>query len=123
MCLQWVTGPILRPKELREVLREISEWILEYEHKPCVSDVLHNVVHEEKESALGEHSERLAIAYGLLRSKAPATIRAVKNLRTCGDCHEVTKIISKIYDREINIRDWIRFHKFINGTCSCRDFW
>jgi len=104
-------------------LREISEWILEYEHKPCVSDVLHNVVHEEKESALGEHSERLAIAYGLLRSKAPATIRAVKNLRICGDCHEVTTIISKIYDREINIRDWIRFHKFINGTCSCRDFW
>lgn len=31
---------------------------------------------------------RLAIAYGLLRSKAPATIRAVKNLRICGDFHE-----------------------------------
>lgn len=110
-------------KELKEFLREISKRVLEYGHKPSISDVLHNVVYEEKESALGEHSERLAIAYGLLKSKAPAAIRVIKNLRICGDCHEVTKIISKIYEREIIIRDRIRFHKFVNGTCSCRDFW
>lgn len=36
-----------KTKELREVLRQMSEWILEYGHKPCVSDVLHNVVYEE----------------------------------------------------------------------------
>lgn len=36
-----------KTKELREVLRQMSEWILEYGHKPRVSDVLHNVVYEE----------------------------------------------------------------------------
>lgn len=110
-------------EELTIILRDISERVCEFGHKPWVSDVLHNVVDEEKESALGEHSERLAIAYGLLKTKAPAVIRIVKNLRVCGDCHEVTKIISKIYEREIIVRDRVRFHKFVNGTCSCRDFW
>ncbi|XWS43147.1 hypothetical protein CRYUN_Cryun16bG0077700 [Craigia yunnanensis] len=71
---------------------------------------------------LCEHSERLAIAYGLLKTKAPVPIRIVKDMRVCSDCHEVTKIISKIYEREIIVRDRVWFHKFVNGTCSCRDY-
>lgn len=50
-------------------------------------------------------------------------IRVVKNLRVCGDCHEVTKIISKVYNREIIVRDRVRFHRFVNGSCSCKDYW
>ncbi|PSS01814.1 Pentatricopeptide repeat-containing protein [Actinidia chinensis var. chinensis] len=110
-------------KEIREVLRDISETVCGVRHKPWTSDVLHNVGDEEKESALCEHSERLAIAYGLLKTKAPAVIRVVKNLRVCVDCHEVTKIISKLYEREIIVRDRVRFHKFVDGSCSCKDFW
>lgn len=70
-----------------------------------------------------EHSERLAIAYGLMKTKSPIVIRIVKNLRACEDCHEVTKIISKVYGREIVVRDRVRFHKFVDGTCSCKDYW
>ncbi|RWW19590.1 hypothetical protein GW17_00016331 [Ensete ventricosum] len=110
-------------KEIREMLRDIAERVRRAGHEPWTSAVLHDVVEVEKQSALCEHSERLAIAYGMLKTEAPVVIRVVKNLRVCGDCHEVTKIISQIYDREIIVRDRVRFHRFVNGTCSCSDFW
>ncbi|PON32483.1 DYW domain containing protein [Parasponia andersonii] len=88
-----------------------------------VREVLHRVVDEEKENALGEHSERLAVAYGLWKTKAPAVIMVVNNLRICGDCHEVMKIVSKINEREIIVRDRFRFHKFVKGSCTCKDYW
>ncbi|CAO1946367.1 unnamed protein product [Urochloa humidicola] len=110
-------------KEIRLVLREIAERVRRAGHKPSTAAVLHDVGEEEKEVALCEHSERLAIAYGLLKTKAPHVIRVVKNLRFCPDCHEVAKIISKSYNREIIVRDRVRFHKFKGGGCSCKDFW
>ncbi|XP_034693070.1 pentatricopeptide repeat-containing protein At4g21065-like, partial [Vitis riparia] len=122
---EFVMGDWSHPEamEVREILRDISKRVHAVGHQPGISDVLHNVVDEEKENALCEHSERLAIAYGLLKTKRPMAIRIVKNLRVCGDCHEVTKIISAEYRREIIVRDRVRFHKFVNGSCSCRDFW
>lgn len=69
------------------------------------------------------HSEMLAIALGLLRTPKGMTLRIVKNLRVCKDCHSLTKFASSIYDREIVVRDRIRFHHFKNGMCTCNDFW
>ncbi|XP_058106837.1 pentatricopeptide repeat-containing protein At2g02980, chloroplastic-like [Magnolia sinica] len=122
---EFVMGDESHPeaKDIREVLMDISEQVRLVGHEPWTSTVLHDVGEEEKESALFEHSERLAIAYGMLKTKAPVVIRVVKNLRVCGDCHEVTKIISKVYGREIIVRDRVRFHRFINGGCSCKDYW
>ena len=122
---EFVTGDWYHPeaKEIRQVLKDISERVSDSGHEPHISDVLHNVADEEKGTYLCEHSERLAIAYGLLKTKAPVPIRLVKNLRVCSDCHEVAKIISKIYEREFIVRDQVRFHKFVNGACSCRDYW
>ncbi|XP_010557955.1 PREDICTED: pentatricopeptide repeat-containing protein At5g66520 [Tarenaya hassleriana] len=77
----------------------------------------------EVEMAMEQHSERLAIAYGMMKSKAGSTLRIVKNLRVCKDCHTVTKLISKIYQRDIVMRDRIRFHHFSDGKCSCGDYW
>ncbi|OAY84999.1 pentatricopeptide repeat-containing protein At1g59720, chloroplastic/mitochondrial-like [Ananas comosus] len=122
---KFVVGDDSHPeiREIRKVLRDIAELARKAGHKPWTSAVLHDVGEEEKEEALVEHSERLAIAFGLLKIKAPNVIRVVKNLRFCADCHEVTKIISKAYEREIIVRDRIRFHHFVKGTCSCKDFW
>lgn len=122
---EFVMGDQSHPevKMLREFMEEMAERVRATGYRPSISDVLHKVVDEEKEGALGEHSERFAIAYGLLKTGAPVVIRVVKNLRVCGDCHEVIKIISKIYEREIIVRDRVRFHKFVKGTCSCKDFW
>lgn len=110
-------------KEITAMMKDISERVHQAGHEPWTSVVLHDVGEEEKETALGEHSERLAIAYGLLKTRAPAIIRVVKNLRICSDCHEVTKIISKLYEREIVVRDRVRFHRFVDGNCSCKDYW
>ncbi|XP_057999820.1 pentatricopeptide repeat-containing protein At4g21065 [Hevea brasiliensis] len=122
---EFVMGDWSHPEaeEIKRTLKDVYVRIHSTGYEPCVSSVLHNVDDEEKENSVSEHSERLAIAYGLLKTKAPAAIRIVKNLTVCWDCHEVTKIISKVYNREIIVRDRVRFHKFVNGTCSCRDYW
>uniref|UniRef100_K7KQI8 DYW domain-containing protein n=1 Tax=Glycine max TaxID=3847 RepID=K7KQI8_SOYBN len=51
------------------------------------------------------------------------TVRVTKNLRVCGDCHEMGKFMSKTTGREILLRDSNRFHHFKDGLCSCRGFW
>ncbi|KAG6490265.1 pentatricopeptide repeat-containing protein At4g21065-like [Zingiber officinale] len=90
---------------------------------PCTSNVLADIEEEEKETALNYHSERLAIAFSLLKTAPGTPIRIVKNLRVCADCHLVTKLISKVYEREIIVRDRTRFHHFRDGFCSCKDYW
>ncbi|XP_058722134.1 pentatricopeptide repeat-containing protein At1g11290, chloroplastic-like [Vicia villosa] len=84
---------------------------------------IHDVEEDVKEQLLSSHSERLAIAFGLLNTKAGTTIHIRKNLRVCGDCHEATKYISLVTGREIIVRDLQRFHHFKNGRCSCGDYW
>ncbi|XP_014499599.1 pentatricopeptide repeat-containing protein At1g11290, chloroplastic [Vigna radiata var. radiata] len=84
-----------------------------------IGDVEENL----KEQLLSSHSERLAIAYGLLNTSPGTTIHIRKNLRVCGDCHEATKYISLVTGREIIVRDLRRFHHFKNGNCSCGDYW
>ncbi|XP_020102265.1 pentatricopeptide repeat-containing protein At3g56550 [Ananas comosus] len=69
------------------------------------------------------HSEMLAIAYGLMRTPEGTSLRIVKNLRVCKECHLMTKMVSKAYSREIIVRDRVRFHHFKDGSCSCKDFW
>lgn len=78
---------------------------------------------EEREQALMSHSERLAIAFGLIASRPGVPLRVFKNLRICSDCHSAVKLVSDVYKREIVIRDRNRFHCFKQGTCSCSDYW
>ncbi|XP_010067671.2 pentatricopeptide repeat-containing protein At1g11290, chloroplastic [Eucalyptus grandis] len=84
---------------------------------------IHDVEDDVKEQLLNSHSERLAIAFGLLNTSPGTTIHIRKNLRVCGDCHDATKYISLVTGREIIVRDMQRFHHFKNGTCSCGDYW
>ncbi|XP_071689932.1 putative pentatricopeptide repeat-containing protein At3g11460, mitochondrial [Rutidosis leptorrhynchoides] len=69
------------------------------------------------------HSEKLALAFGLLSLPGWMPIDIMKNLRICDDCHFVMKLVSRVTSRELIIRDANRFHYFKNGSCSCRDFW
>ena len=104
-------------------LRSLKEQMKESGYVPETRFVLHDIDQEAKEEALLSHSERLAVAYGLLNSPPRAPIRVIKNLRFCGDCHNALKIISKLVGRELIIRDAKRFHHFKDGLCSCRDYW
>ncbi|CAI0447161.1 unnamed protein product [Linum tenue] len=90
---------------------------------PDTRYVLHDIDQEAKEQALLYHSERLAIAYGLISTLARTTLRIIKNLRICGDCHNAIKIMSRIVGRELIVRDNKRFHHFRDGKCSCGDYW
>ncbi|POO00047.1 DYW domain containing protein [Trema orientale] len=78
---------------------------------------------DTKRHSLDLHSERIALAFGLLSSKPGIPIRIFKNLRVCNDCHKVFKLISSSFDVEIIMRDRARFHHFRHGTCSCMDYW
>ncbi|KAL8112804.1 hypothetical protein AgCh_020196 [Apium graveolens] len=90
---------------------------------PVCESVMHELEEEEREFALRYHSEKLAVAFGLLKTRPGMTITIVKNLRMCEDCHTALKFISVICSREIVVRDKLRFHHFRNGSCSCMDYW
>lgn len=90
---------------------------------PSKELVLMDVSDEEKEENLNYHSEKLALAYGILKSSPGTGIQITKNLRTCLDCHCWMKVVSKILYRVIVVRDRIRFHRFEGGVCTCGDYW
>ncbi|XP_021737073.1 pentatricopeptide repeat-containing protein At1g20230-like [Chenopodium quinoa] len=90
---------------------------------PKIDYVLQDVEEQDKEQMLCGHSEKLAVAFGLLNTPAGFPLRVIKNLRICGDCHAVIKFISSIERREIFVRDTNRFHHFKDGECSCGDHW
>ncbi|XP_077217770.1 pentatricopeptide repeat (PPR) superfamily protein [Tasmannia lanceolata] len=86
-------------------------------------EVLLDLDEEGKELALSLHSEKLAIAFSFIKTTPGTPIHIVKNLRICVDCHVAIKIISKVFEREIVVRDCNRFHHFRYGSCSCKDYW
>ncbi|KAM6544617.1 hypothetical protein CsatB_025353 [Cannabis sativa] len=109
--------------EIFGLLKELDEEMRRRGYIPDTNSVLHDMEQQEKERQLFSHSERLAVAFGLLKAVPGTVIRVVKNLRVCGDCHTVLKFISSIVEREIVVRDANRYHHFKDGICSCNDFW
>ncbi|XVF47882.1 hypothetical protein PTKIN_Ptkin03bG0145800 [Pterospermum kingtungense] len=104
---------------LEKLIREMKEAGFQTE----TDTALHDVEEEEKELMINVHSEKLAIAFGLIATEPGTEIRIFKNLRVCVDCHTATKFISKITERIIVVRDANRFHHFKDGVCSCGDYW
>ncbi|CBI24272.3 unnamed protein product, partial [Vitis vinifera] len=97
--------------------------IKEIGYVPDTNFVLQDVDEDEKEFSLCGHSEKIALAFGLISTTAGTPLRIIKNLRVCGDCHSATKFISKVEKRDIIMRDNYRFHHFVDGVCSCGDYW
>lgn len=110
-------------KNIERMWEEIVQKIRLAGYTGNTAEALFDVDEEEKESSLYRHSEKLAIAFGIIKTKSGMPIRIVKNLRVCEDCHTATKLISKVFDRELIVRDRNRFHHFRDGTCSCMDYW
>ncbi|CAI0553415.1 unnamed protein product [Linum tenue] len=112
--------------EVNAVYSYLKQLVLEMRKLGYVPDtrfVLHDMESDQKEHAISTHSEKLAVAFGLLKLPRGATVRVFKNLRICGDCHNAIKYISKVVGREIVVRDGKRFHHFKDGECSCRNYW
>lgn len=121
----FTVGDTSHPKynEINEFLRELSRRMREEGYIPDTNFVLHDVEEEQKEQNLSYHSEKLAVAFGVISTPPGTPIKVFKNLRTCVDCHTAIKFISKFVKRKITVRDSNRFHCFENGSCSCRDYW
>ncbi|KAK7349434.1 hypothetical protein VNO77_06800 [Canavalia gladiata] len=90
---------------------------------PDMSCVYQNIDDNEKEKVLLSHTEKLAMTYGLMKTKGGSPIRVVKNTRICQDCHTAAKYISLARNRDIFLKDGGRFHHFMDGKCSCNDRW
>ncbi|KAI3941286.1 hypothetical protein MKW92_019251 [Papaver armeniacum] len=110
-------------KEIYSYLEILSVKMHEAGYVPDTTSVLHDIDAEEKESVIRVHSEKLAVAFGIMNTVPGTAVQVFKNLRVCGDCHEAIKFISKILNQDIVVRDSRRFHHFTHGTCSCGDYW
>ncbi|XP_028791983.1 pentatricopeptide repeat-containing protein At5g39680-like [Neltuma alba] len=109
--------------QIFEKVQQLLAMIKPLGYVPDTNVVLHDVEDEQKEGYLSYHSEKLAIAYGLVKIPSPAPIRVIKNLRMCDDCHNAVKLIAKVTNRLIIVRDANRFHHFQDGYCTCTDHW
>lgn len=112
-----------RQAEIYSYLDELVGRLKEIGYSSAVELVMQDVEEEERELFLGYHSEKLAIAYGIISTPSGTPIRIMKNLRVCTDCHNFIKYTSQLLGREIIVRDICRFHHFKHGSCSCGDYW
>ncbi|KAF5820238.1 putative DYW domain-containing protein [Helianthus annuus] len=115
---------VCRMRLIKCGVRLVKE-IKEIGYVPDMSHVLLYVDEQEREVKLQYHSEKLALAFALLKTPPGSTIRIKKNIRVrvCGDCHSAFKYASLVVEREIILRDTNRFHHFYRGSCSCGDYW
>jgi pentatricopeptide repeat protein len=121
----FLAGDVSHPlsNQIYAKLEELSCQLKGAGYQPDTSYVFQDVDEEHKEAILSQHSERLAIAFGLIGTPPGTPLQIVKNLRVCGDCHSVIKLISILEGRDIVVRDSNRFHHFKGGLCSCGDYW
>ncbi|KAF3457129.1 hypothetical protein FNV43_RR01786 [Rhamnella rubrinervis] len=112
-----------RNSEIQIMLSKLRRKMKEAGYVPDTDYALFDLEEEEKISEVWYHSEKIALAFGLIAIPSGVPIRITKNLRICGDCHSAIKFISGIVGREIIVRDNNRFHCFKEGRCSCRDYW
>uniref|UniRef100_A0ACD6A2K8 Uncharacterized protein n=1 Tax=Avena sativa TaxID=4498 RepID=A0ACD6A2K8_AVESA len=115
------TNPMIA--EIKDELKRLYKEMDKQGYKPDTSCALHQVDDDLKFESLKYHSERLAIAFALINTPPGTPIRVMKNLSACLDCHAAIKIMSKIVNRDIVVRDSSRFHHFKDGVCSCGDYW
>lgn len=91
---------------------------------------LHDVDDEQKDGMLTYHSEKIAVAFGLLSIIEGSTVRVLKNLRVCGVWHSAIKLIMKIIRQMVVLRDsisslqgWVLFlQKLLVGVVTLQYF-
>ena len=96
-----------RDPKLKAEVKKFAQEILNAGH---ISDLSHvdtltlsstPLSEEENFWSLCTHSERIAIAYGLIHLAPDEPLQLTNNLRLCRDCHDAIKLISKIRKRKI----------------------
>ncbi len=110
-------------ERIAATMDEVTATIAPLGYVPDTRWALQNTDEDIKRRSLCRHSEKLAIAYGLISTPPGTPLVVIKNLRMCGDCHAATKLIARAYRRPISVRDANRYHHFcVDGTCSCKEY-
>ena len=117
------SSSIVDVEGMQRVLEALTKAAREMGFEAIGEVVGFDLLEEEKEANLMYHSEKLAVAYAVVKTAPGTEIRVTKNLRACVDCHHWLKAASKFLGRVIVVRDRIRFHHFVMGSCTCKDFW
>ncbi|XP_021274207.1 pentatricopeptide repeat-containing protein At5g44230 [Herrania umbratica] len=122
---EFFAGDMTNPRsgQMKQELEDLLNRLKALGYQPNMSSVAYDVNDEEKRRLLMAHSEKLALAFGLLTISADWPIKIMKNLRICEDCHLFMCGVSQITGRVIIVRDNLRFHHFQAGKCSCGNFW
>ncbi|KAF6173944.1 hypothetical protein GIB67_039895 [Kingdonia uniflora] len=105
-------------QKLHELVQEISK----HGYVPAYKFVLPDVDNQE-EHISSYHSEKLAVAFGLISTSESTSLQVLQSHQICTDCHKMIKLVSMVARQDIVVRDSNRFHHFKNGACSCRDYW
>ncbi|KAH7862080.1 hypothetical protein Vadar_034524 [Vaccinium darrowii] len=88
---EFIAGGRAHPQaqEIYAKVDEVLEQVRKVGYVPDMDGVVHDIEEEEeeREKPLYYHSEKLAIGFGLLKTKPGETLRITKNLRVCKDCH------------------------------------
>ncbi|KAI3837673.1 hypothetical protein MKW98_027032, partial [Papaver atlanticum] len=108
----FLVGDVSHPQsdEIYAELKRLGRLMKEAGYVPDTTPVFHDVDDDEKMNMVYGHSERLAIAFGIISTPSGTRLLVTKNLRVCDDCHVVIKFISQISKREIIVRDVNRDH-------------
>ena len=105
-----------RNSEIQAMLGKLRGGMKEAGYVPDTNLSLFDLEDEEKASEVWYHSEKMALAFGLIAlPQGRVPMRITKNLRICGDCHSAIKFISRIVGREIFVRHNHHFHCFKDG--------
>ncbi|KAL8130629.1 hypothetical protein V2J09_019784 [Rumex salicifolius] len=121
MFHSFVSGdqPAIAFQQIHALLNSIAASVNALDYKKAAW-----VEEEESEESCGVHSEKLALAFSLVRSSMKGQpIRIVKNFRMCADCHNTFKYVSASYACEVVLNDSKCLHHFRSGSCSCGDYW
>ncbi|CAL8112494.1 unnamed protein product [Prunus armeniaca] len=85
---------VARTRKLLKEKLKIMGYTAETEHD------LHYMGENRKHEPLRHHSEKLALTLGLMCLPSNASIRIMKNLRICGDCHSFMKLHHLVQGRK-----------------------
>ncbi|XXG88273.1 hypothetical protein AAC387_Pa12g0505 [Persea americana] len=109
-------------EEVSAMLEEMARKMRELGYVSDKNHWLHDA--EEEHKGIGfQHTEIIALAFGLVWLPQGTPIQISKSVRMCGDCHSVCKFMSTFIGRDMFVKDSCRFHHFRDGRCSCRDAW
>lgn len=126
---EFTSGGLRHPKRMTILsrLETLIGQLKEMGYAPEVSSALHDIEMEHIEDQLIHHSEKMALVFAIMNEGSLScggnVIKIMKNIRICVDCHNFMKLASKLFQKEIVVRDSNRFHHFKYATCSCNDYW